>query len=825
MAAPQESNVVLSPNEFVFVQDSTKGEIRCLVGPYKTGLTGEDFPVIFNEISKKFEKVDLYKATQLFAIAPEGWYIILKNPNEERPNPGKANILTTLNMGRKINIPGPVSFALWPGQMKKVVQGHHLRSNQYLLVRVYDEDEAIKNLDKAIIKRVETESTEKKESLEEPEVEKKEETKKSEFVKSTLTMGKLLIIKGTDVAFYIPPTGIEVVVTEDNKYVREAVTLETLEYCILLNENGNKRYIKGPAVVFPEPTETFIQSNGKKVFKAYELNEISGLYLKVISPYSEGEHDYQVGEELFITGKEQAIYYPRPEHAIIKYGEQEIHHGIAIPAGEGRYSLDRLSGVIPLKKGPCVFLPDPRKEVIIRRILDLNTVDLWYPGNQEAKDYNSFLLNMLQETRGLSPKEGVNYIDQQMYSSRVAMVAPQARGFMADEVKRKNVYTPPRTITLDTKYEGVPIIKVWTGYAILITSKTGKREVVTGPTPVLLEYDETLEFMELSTGTPKSDTNLHKTVYLRVLNNKVSDIVKAETKDLCPISIQVSYRVNFEGESSKWFNVENYVKFLTDHLRSLIKNTIKQCGIEEFYSNSIAIIRDCVLGKSDGEKRPGRSFDENGMRVYECEVLNVELNDQVVRKMLVDAQASSVQNTINLAKNRSNLSFTIENEDIKRKTEAETFKTFISSSDIKIDSTKRILTENLEKITSQYEQDIKDINNSLEKAKLREDVKTQDVTNLKIQSDYEYEVDQQDQILELEKLKAENEAEIKKVEAVSKDLIAALQSFGDKITLEKVAQSLAPLALLGGGSLADVVNKLIKGTVLEGILTKKVKEE
>ena len=32
-------------------------------------------------------------------------------------------------------------------------------------------------------------------------------------------------------------------------YVREAVTLERLEYCILLDEDGNKRFIRGPAVV------------------------------------------------------------------------------------------------------------------------------------------------------------------------------------------------------------------------------------------------------------------------------------------------------------------------------------------------------------------------------------------------------------------------------------------------------------------------------------------------------------------------------------------------------------------------------------------------
>jgi major vault protein len=48
-------------------------------------------------------------------------------------------------------VPGPATFALWPGQAAEVVEGHHLRSNQYLLVRVYNEDEARKNWSKAVV--------------------------------------------------------------------------------------------------------------------------------------------------------------------------------------------------------------------------------------------------------------------------------------------------------------------------------------------------------------------------------------------------------------------------------------------------------------------------------------------------------------------------------------------------------------------------------------------------------------------------------------------------------------------------------------------------
>lgn len=55
--------------------------------------------------------------------------------------------------------------------------------------------------------------------------------------------------------------------------MRNAVTLERLEYCILLDEDGNKRFIEGPDVVFPEPTERFVEKNGFRKFKAIELNE------------------------------------------------------------------------------------------------------------------------------------------------------------------------------------------------------------------------------------------------------------------------------------------------------------------------------------------------------------------------------------------------------------------------------------------------------------------------------------------------------------------------------------------------------------------------
>jgi hypothetical protein len=64
--------------------------------------------------------------------------------------------------------------------------------------------------------------------------------------------------------------------------------------------------------------------------------------------------------------------------------------------------------------------------------------------------------------------------------------------------------TQPRSITLETKYQGVPTAEIWTGYAVLVVSKSGKRRVVKGPMAVQLEYDESFEVLQLSTGKPKT---------------------------------------------------------------------------------------------------------------------------------------------------------------------------------------------------------------------------------------------------------------------------------------------------------------------------------
>lgn len=824
----RDRDLIIAQNQYGFILDKTKGIVGVCVGPFKTSLAGTDQPVRYDEDKIEFVECDIQVAIKQFPVAKDGSYLVLENPAADNKHPRQgASGMEELDYGRKINIRGPVTFPLWAGQIAKVIPGHNLKSNEYLLVRVYNEEEATKNWSEAVIKpqsvTVIKEGHDENEDQNAPE-EVKSDVKKDP-PKQDLTTGKQLTIKGTEVSFYIPPTGIEVLPERDacrdanDSFVRKAVTLERLEYCILLGEDGNKRYVKGPAVVFPKPTETFIMENNSKKFRAIELNEISGLYIKVIADYKdESGKDHKVGEELFITGREMMIYYPRPEHALVKYDGQEKHHSVAIPAGEARYVLNRLNGEISLKKGPVMFLPDPRTEVIVRRVIDPKLTSIWFPGNDEALEYNKRMMSITRSKRAdefVTEHEAIKsrstlggFGTDVSFMAAIGATAPQER-FAGDAIDRKTQFTPPRMITLDTKYSGAVSIDVWTGYAVLIIGKGGSRRVVVGPKTVLLEYDESLGMMELSTGKPKSDDKLIKTAYLRVTNNKVSDIITVETRDLVKVEIRLSYLVNFVDNPEKWFDVENYVKLLTQHLRSVINNAIKKKGIEEFYDNSTDIIRDTVLGVSDGtNKRPGHLFKENGMCIYDVEVLNVRITDDTIALSLVRAQRDVVSQTLDLAAKRRDLEAVKEKEKIaqeiaslKNATKLEEFKLAIKETE-----------EGLKAKVSRLDAD-------LEERKKEIDINDAKLTKEKNSADQDLKVATGKQVLELERIKANTEQSVSILEAIQPELIATMKTVSNQDLAKVLAQNLPKAAgsfgLLTNKGGIDALMSMVKDTPLE----------
>ena len=821
-------DLILAPGEYSFILDGSKGHVGVWTGPTKSSLSETDKPVLFNEGTKTFEICSVDEARQLCPVAPEGWYVVLKNPaisDSEQKHPREGSSTTPqLNIGHKVNVPGPCMFGLWPGQMASVLQGHHLRSNQYLITQVYDEESAVKNWGQAVMK---------------PQTEGGEEDNKPEAIaieKPDLTMGKLNIIKGTDVSFYIPPTGIKIIPDKESNYVRDAVTLERLEYCILLDEDGNKRYKQGPDVIFPSPTETLVERNGKKKFRAIELNDLIGIYVKVIANYKEGGKEYTAGDELFLTGKDSRIYFPRPEHAVIKYGDSKLHYAIAIPKGEARYVLNRTSGTIELKKGPSMYLPDPRTDVVVKRVIEDDSVRLWFPGNTEAVKVNQTLKELsassdifgkgyvsercLTNTGSMAKKlrtAGVSYGDlaglDTMDFAEMEESDSNGDAVMGDELDRKTNFTPPRSITLDTKYDGAVAINIWSGYAIQVVNKVGERKVVVGPQTVLLEYDEYLEKVALSTGKPKTTDRLHETVYLRVLNNYITDIIEVETKDFCKLRIKLIYRVNFCGEEpSKWFSVENYVKFLCDHMRSMLKSEIRQFEVEDFYADSTNIISKIVLGK--GEK----IFEENNMKIYNVETMDVKIEDHTISELLVDAKHQSIQQNLQYSKIEKEYEVTSKTEEIRRKISQVRNETRTKEIELEMEVTDKIKTQRLAKIQA---------NDSETKAELTNELKNQEQVDAIKKS--ELAITQRERETEIgfeEKLKDIDIKAVKeKMAAISPELAKAINNLGDKELVSKLSENMSVLSILGGKSVSDILCKTLKGTPVEKILKSVMSEK
>ena len=863
----EQRDLVLGPGFYAHMQDETKGIVRTNVGPILVSQTGQNQPVRYDHKTREFQRVSLEQAKVPTTLANENDYIVLENPakNGEHPKPSTCENDMELLAGCKINIPGPAQFALWPGQHATVIPGHRLRRNDYLLVRIYNEEKARENWESALKTVVVEELDQPKQPTPQPSEEPNANLPSGDVPKPTavvtktaeeldLTTGKLLIIKGTEVSWYLPPTGVEVVPTSDGKYIRDAVTLEQLEYAILIDQNGRKRYEKGPQVVFPEPTEEFFKENGNRKFRAIELNKISGIHVKVIAPWTdESGEKHDEGTELFITGGEQAIFYPCPELSIIKYGDKTKHYATAIPdAGSGRYVMNRETGVVKTEKGPQMLLPDPRTEVIVRRILDERQVGLWYPGNAEAQAYNEQLRRL---TIGGTGEGG--RVDEMSYQSMAAPPARRGRrgkmrsaglecmatmdaaeaiddvyeaeaagsGEFADAFTRNTQYTPPRTITVDDKYDGVPRIGIWTGFAVMVVKKTGERKVEIGPKTILLDYDQNLEVLELSTGKPKNTDTLYKTVYLRITNNKVSDIIDLETSDQIPISVKISMVVNFEGDEEKWFDSENYVKLLCDHVRSMLKGRVRKEGIREFDKNHVELIRNTILGESiaaeDGTtSRKGLSFEENGMRVCDVEVLDFKIEDEHIARMLKDAQHETITSNISLDQAEKDLEVTRRSEQIAQEKDVAKAMTAEKRTELAVKEVEQQLELTMSRLASEQ-------NSTEEKKKLAlaqeavEDAK-HDSDLARRERSWTQRNDQAKEELRqlIEKLKEETSAVVEKFGAAQSGFSESLLALQNAELMEKVVQAGSVQAMIGGESIVDVLKKILTGTPLEDVADK-----
>ncbi|MCB9527037.1 MAG: hypothetical protein H6701_01320 [Myxococcales bacterium] len=775
----RERELVLAPNEYAYVLDTTKGHINCYVGPNKTSLAQTDQPVVFNPASKRFEPADLKEAVSLFATAPANWYVALKNPARDgvHPNRGVASIAPELQVGLKHNVPGPIAFALWPGQMARVIEGHRLRADEYLNVRVYDAAAANAAGWPALGLPVD------------------HAEERPRFI-----VGEVHIIRGTDARFYLPPTGIDVVPDEEGRHIRTAVRLERLEYCVLVGEDGRQRYIRGEAVVFPRPDQRFLVRDGRRRFRAIELSETTGLHVKVTAPYTEADGTARrEGEELFITGG-GVIYFPREEHAIIRCGEHELHQAVAIPRGEGRYLLDRHTGEVSLVRGPKMLLPDPRREVIIRRVLSDRECAVMYPGNAEALVFNRALRD------GGAPRLEVA---PDLPRVKRPVEGPRRRDG-AEGFERPASFTPPRTITLDTRFEGAVRVEVWAGFAVQVVDKSGARRVERGPCSLLLAHDELLHPLSLSTGTPKRDAERLVTGYLQVAGNKVSDRLRLVSRDLVAAELAVTYRVDFEGDPGDWFAVDDYVKLLCDHAGSMIKARARQLDIHTLQGEITAVVRDRVLGaRPESGERPGLVFGENGMRVHEVEVLDFAVVDEDVRALLDGARVGAMERGLEASAREAELVAQRRLEEVERALARAKHETATLTAALDAERAAQVHAE--AEAARRRQAALVALDAEREAAALAAALERQarqaEAEHAEHGRSHARRVEAQ--ALELEALAARVEGAVRAAQAFDPHLVTALNRLGDQALLENLAANFGELAAAEGRGLLATARKFL----------------
>lgn len=818
---------MLTPGTYAYVLNETKGAVDVHAGPTKENIsTQTDRLVVFNKDTGRFDDAPSYDgAIQTFVKAEEGQYVVLSDPVTAAegavrfPKTGGSEPAAELDSGKKVVLPGPTSFALWPGQSAEVIDGHHLTQNEYLLVRVREPRAAQENIGQLVAAPQASEGNGGDEDGADA---------RSLLSASDLTAGRRVVIKGTGTSYFIPPTGIEVV-REGGRFVRRAATPGPLEYCVLIDENGTKRFVKGPAVVFPEPTERFsTDEDGNPVFKADDLNVQSGLYIKVTADYEDENGEHKEGDELFLTGGRDEhgpavpIYYPRAEHSVIQYGDRRKIHAIAIPEGDGRYVLDRTKGSVETVKGPKMFLPDPRRQVIVKRELPERRVKVMYPGNEEAVEVNRTLRSMKRSRsaggalEALGAVESKSLGDFQNVAYDVASTMP-ATTPGGERIERGTEYTPPRTITLDNKYEGPPKVSVYSGYAVLVTDKTDGRRVEQGPKNIMLDYDEDLAILTLSSGRPKSSRTKTEVCYLRIVNNAVADSVGVETRDLIDVGIDLSLRVNFEGDDPlAWFNVEDYVALLTDHVRSRLRNLAKRHDIQEFTARATDLIRDSLLGEAEeraGKKgaastgRPGLSFPENGMRLYDVEVSKVQIRTPDVQALLDRTARSALEGAIQVDAERRRAEQQREIQESQRK----------------------VIGYAEETAEAEAAASIAEIERSAAASVRRAHARLADVTAAEEVTAVQRAGGQADADLRLGIERATNEENLRvlgeeaklfveRTKALEEPLVRALNVFGDRVVVERLVEAIAPAAAAMGVTNADVLERFFAGTALGEVL-------
>jgi major vault protein len=251
----------------------------------------------------------------------------------------------------------------------------------------------------------------------------------------------------------------------------------------------------------------------------------------------------------------------------------------------------------------------------------------------------------------------------------------------------------------------------------------------------------------------------------------------------------------------------------------VLRYAVKKYGIEAFYANAIGSVRDTLLGvANETGQRTGMMYQENGMHVYDVEVLDVTIQDEDISQLLLKAQHSTVQQTLEIAAEQRALALQQQKEQIAQQMLTASATTQQLQLDIEISQVNKQLEVNLAKINNDIRSQKQQLDAELAQQATLDSINHATLARSKAQQELDLALTQAQLQQQLEELRAGVAATVEQAQAVSPQFIAAMQAFADKALAERLAASMAPLAILGGNSVAEVFSQLVKGTILERVL-------
>ncbi|MCG3192947.1 MAG: hypothetical protein DIJKHBIC_02195 [Thermoanaerobaculia bacterium] len=579
------------------------------------------------------------------------------------------------------------------------------------------------------------------------------------------------------------------------RLIRRAVVLGEKEYCVIIDADGKREIKFGPARVFPGPYDQFqVKGSRNRIYDAYELLPQRALWLRIISPISRAElaaklpkgvtldqEHYTPGDELLLTGvstfffpfNEIEVLSPESGEAIVGNDHSRVFiEAIGIDQKSGIYVRDLSTGEARLVRGKLSYLVDPRKEVQITRTVPADDWNLW-----------------------------------------IAAMEPH---------KRTSVpVTTPWAVSITVPHNT----------AVLVTSADGQR-VAEGPCVTLLGYEERLTPLSLSTSTPKTDERLLRTCFLRSTGNRVSDEISVETADFVRISIRVSYSVTFLPElRQRWFNHENYIQVLCEHLRSLVRSRCRTMTLSALWPQLPNLIRDTILGERTAEGRKGRILNENGLIVSEVEILLSKIEDAEIGDLMRKVQTQSVTLQIGdrqaqeaLASARLRSEVEKEQKDLEmsgheRSAAVRELVRRLTHGDVmgRVKDEEAVAMER-----SSLAQQREDL---VQKAELERQKEKRETELLLVQRDASVRSEAQRALqsadaefkerlheLEVKLIQAQSAASVAEKEAVQRGLIEALTALGDKVLLSEAAANMNLVSLLKGKDVASLLSEVFGGT-------------